>query len=113
MTAPKTFISYSWTSPEHEQWVLDLATQLRESGVDVIFDKWDLKEGDDAIAFMETIVTDESIEKVVLVLHKVYAKKADGRKGGVTSSSTTLAGSARRSQRPIFTAPTMKPPSPI
>ena len=38
MTAPKAFISYSWTSPEHQQWVLDLATQLRESGVVVVFD---------------------------------------------------------------------------
>ena len=36
MTAPKLFISYSWSSPEHEQWVVDLATELRESGVDVI-----------------------------------------------------------------------------
>jgi predicted alpha/beta hydrolase family esterase len=45
MNAPKLFISYSWSNPEHEQWVLDLATQLRESEVDVILDKWDLKEG--------------------------------------------------------------------
>jgi SEFIR domain len=90
MTAPKAFISYSWTSPEHQQWVLDLATQLRESGVDVIFDKWDLKEGDDAIAFMEKIVTDESIEKVVIVLDKEYAEKADGRKGGVGTETQII-----------------------
>lgn len=45
MSAPKLFISYSWSSPEHEQWVVDLAAELRESGVDVILDKWDLKEG--------------------------------------------------------------------
>lgn len=30
----KVFISYSWTSSEHEQKVLDLATELMESGVD-------------------------------------------------------------------------------
>jgi len=40
--APKLFISYSWTSPAHEQWVISLATDLRENGVDVILDKWDL-----------------------------------------------------------------------
>ncbi|MFC1944254.1 toll/interleukin-1 receptor domain-containing protein [Chloroflexota bacterium] len=50
---PKLFISYSWSSPEHQQWVIDLATQLREYGVDVVLDKWALKEGHDAIAFME------------------------------------------------------------
>jgi hypothetical protein len=27
---PKAFISYSWSSPEHQNWVLNLATQLRE-----------------------------------------------------------------------------------
>ena len=48
MTHPKLFISYSWSSPEHEQWVLKLATELRENGVDVTLDKWDLKEGHDA-----------------------------------------------------------------
>jgi TIR domain len=57
MTAPKLFISYSWSNAEHEQWVVNLATELRDSGVDVILDKWDLKEGHDAIAFMEQMVT--------------------------------------------------------
>jgi len=54
--APKVFISYSWSSPQHRQWVLDLATQLRENAVDVTIDKWDLKEGHDATAFMEQMV---------------------------------------------------------
>lgn len=80
---PKLFISYSWTSPEHEQWVLNLATELRESGVDVILDKWDLKEGHDAHAFMEKMVTDPLIKKVALICDRLYAEKADGRNGGV------------------------------
>ncbi|SHG47182.1 SEFIR domain-containing protein [Bradyrhizobium erythrophlei] len=90
MTAPKAFISYSWSSLDHQQWVLDLATQLRESGVDVIFDKWDLKEGDDAIAFMERIVTDKSIKKVIVVSDRKYAEKADGRQGGVGTETQII-----------------------
>lgn len=31
MTAPKLFISYSWSNAEHEQWVIDLASELCES----------------------------------------------------------------------------------
>ena len=58
---PKLFISYSWTSPEHEEWVLTLAEELVEAGVDVILDKWDLKEGNDAYAFMEKMVVDPNI----------------------------------------------------
>ena len=41
---PKVFISYSWSSDEL---VLDLAKRLVAHGVDVVLDKWDLKEGND------------------------------------------------------------------
>ncbi len=83
MSAPKLFVSYSWSTPDHEQWVIDLATELQQSGVEVILDKWDLREGQDAIAFMEKMVTDPAISKVMIVSDKTYASKADDRKGGV------------------------------
>lgn len=94
MTAenPKLFISYSWSSPEHEQWVLDLASELRENSVDVALDKWDLKEGHDAYAFMEKMVTDPAINKVALICDKVYADKADGRSGGVGTETQIISG---------------------
>jgi hypothetical protein len=85
MSGPKVFISYSWSTPEHQQWVIDLATQLRDNGVDAILDKWDLKEGHDSIVFMEKMVTDASVEKVVIVSDSVYAEKANGRRGGVAN----------------------------
>jgi hypothetical protein len=90
MIAPRTFISYCWTSPEHQQWVIDLATQLRESGVDVILDKWDLREGQDAIAFMERMVTDVTVRKVVMIFDRMYADKADKRAGGVGTETQII-----------------------
>jgi len=90
MEAPKLFISYSWSNPVHEQWVLNLATELIELGVDVILDKWDLKEGHDAVAFMEKMVTDPEIKKVVIVTDKIYAAKADGRAGGVGTETQII-----------------------
>lgn len=90
MANPKLFISYSWTNPDHESWVLNLATELRESGVDVILDKWDLKEGHDANAFMEKMVNDPDIKKVALVCDKAYAEKADGRSGGVGTETQII-----------------------
>ena len=90
MTAPKLFISYSWSNAEHEQWVIDLATELRESGVDVILDKWDLKEGHDAVAFMEKMVTDPEIKKVAIICDEKYAAKADGRAGGVGTETQII-----------------------
>lgn len=90
MDAPKVFISYSWSGPEHEQWVLDLATRLRESRIDVILDKWDLKEGHDAVKFMEKMVADESIRKVLIISDEVYARKADDRDGGVGTETQII-----------------------
>lgn len=74
-TNPRLFISYCWSSPKHEHWVLDLATELRESGVDVILDKWDLREEHDSLAFMEKIVSDPSIKKVAIICDKKYVKE--------------------------------------
>ena len=87
---PKLFISYSWSSLSHEQWVLKLAHELAELGIHVIIDKWDLKEGHDAYAFMERMVTDPDIKKVVMVVDEVYAAKADGRRGGVGAEAQIL-----------------------
>jgi hypothetical protein len=87
---PKLFVSYSWSNKEHEQWVISLATQLRESGVNVVLDKWELKEGNDSIAFMEKMVTDPEIKKVMMVCDRLYSEKADGRSGGVGTETQII-----------------------
>jgi len=38
---PTVFISYSWDSEEHENWVVFLAAKLRENGVDATIDKFE------------------------------------------------------------------------
>lgn len=90
MENPKLFISYSWSNPTHEQWVIELANELTESGIHVILDKWDLKEGHDSVAFMEKMVTDAEISKVAIVCDEVYALKADGRSGGVGTETQII-----------------------
>jgi hypothetical protein len=81
--ATKVFISYSWTSPEHADWVLNLATALVADGVEIILDKWDLREGQDPHVFMEQMVTDDDVKKVIIVSDRSYAEKADARERGV------------------------------
>lgn len=88
--APRAFVSYSWSSPEHEAWVLRLASDLREQGVDVVLDKWDLLDGDDSLVFMERIVTDPHLKKVILVCDRAYVRKADSREGGVGTEAQIL-----------------------
>jgi hypothetical protein len=88
--APKVFISYSWTSVPHENWVLNLAERLSSDGVWIKIDKWDLKEGQDKYAFMEGMVKDSGIIKVLLICDKKYKEKADERKGGVGTESQII-----------------------
>ena len=84
---PKIFISYSWSS---EQMVLDLAQRLMSHGVEVVLDKWDLKEGQDKYAFMERCVNDPDISKVLMVCDKQYAEKANNRTGGVGDETVII-----------------------
>jgi len=84
------FISYSWTTPEHEKWVLKLAEELASQGIDVRLDKWDLKEGHDAYSFMESMVSDPSVTKVLLICDKKYAEKSDRRTGGAGAEAQII-----------------------
>lgn len=61
-----------------------------ESGIEVILDKWELKEGHDSIAFMEKMVTDPTITKVAVISDKKYAEKADGRVSGVGTETQII-----------------------
>jgi hypothetical protein len=82
LPAPKLFISYSWSSQEHQDWVLSLAEQLMNNGIFVVLDKWDLQPGHDAFAFMEKIVADPTVTKVLLICDAKYAEKSNARRAG-------------------------------
>lgn len=86
----KVFISYSWTSEEHVTWITKLAERLVEDGVDVVFDRWTLDPGADKYVFMERMVKDDSIDKVLIVCDERYAERADGREGGVGTETQII-----------------------
>jgi hypothetical protein len=90
--SPKLFISYSWTTLEHERLVLELAKQLRDDEIDVILDKWDLREGCDAYAFMERMVTDPGVKKVAIICDLAYVEKANNRENGVGAETQIITG---------------------
>ena len=87
---PKIFISYSWSSKNHEDKVINFAERLVSDGVDVSIDKWDLKEGHDKYSFMETMVKSEDIDKVLIILDEKYAEKAEKRTGGVGAETQII-----------------------
>lgn len=81
MTTPRAFISYSHDSINHKQWVLMLATRLRESGVDSILDLWELQPGADLPAFMEKNLV--AADRVIMVCTDNYIAKENAGTGGV------------------------------
>lgn len=87
---PKVFISYSWSSPEHEDWVLDLAHRLHNDNIHIVIDKWDLREGQNSNEFMESMVLDPTIDKIIMIIDDTYKEKADSKLGGVGTESTIL-----------------------
>ncbi len=87
---PKVFISYAWGTEEHDEKVIALATSLKGDGVDVVFDKWQLKEGNDTFSFMEKSVLDDSITNVLILIDPTYAKKANEKTGGVGTETQII-----------------------
>jgi len=87
---PKIFISYSWTNPIQQDWVINLAERLVSDGIDVIIDKWHLKEGQDKYNFMETMVKSPDISRVLIILDKKYSEKAEKRTGGVGTETQII-----------------------
>ncbi len=88
---PVVFVSYSHDSPEHKQWVAELAARLRkEGGADVILDQWDTEHGDDLAKFMEKGVRDA--DRVLMVCTTAYVQKANDGWGGVGYEAMVVTG---------------------
>ena len=81
MTAPSVFISYSHDSDAHKAWVLRLASDLRERGVDASMDQWELVPGQDVAAFMQKGILEA--DRVLLICSSAYVRKSEGGTGGV------------------------------
>lgn len=85
---PKVFISYSHDDTGHKLWVRKLATQLRQHGVDVILDQWDLRLGSDLAFFMEQGLNKSQM--VLCICSEIYVKKSNDRIGGTGYESTII-----------------------
>jgi hypothetical protein len=93
---PKAFVSYSHSSSEYDERVLDLAAALANHGVDLVFDQWDLREGQDLYAFMEQAMNDPTVSHVLILCDPMYAEKANERQGGVGTETLIISPSVYR-----------------
>lgn len=90
METPKAFISYSWTTPKFREQVRAWADRIANDGVEIILDEYDLKEGHDKYAYMESMVADPSVTHVLMFSDKRYAEKANARRAGVGTESQII-----------------------
>jgi hypothetical protein len=95
-SAPKAFLSYSWSSPEHVARVVELAEHLKHDGVRVVFDRWHLKPGQDVNMFMERSVNDPEVSRVLVLCDPTYVAKANDRSGGVGAETLIISPSVYR-----------------
>jgi hypothetical protein len=75
------YISYSWDSPAHKEWVSRFGFKLEANGLKVVVDQWNLKLGESIPHFMETAIS--SCDFVLLICTPAYKKRADERIRGV------------------------------
>lgn len=86
----KVFISYSWGNKEHQDWIVNLSKRLMADTVDVILDRWSLKDGHDIYSFMEEMVKSDDIFRVLIMCDEKYKLKADDREGGVGTETQII-----------------------
>lgn len=90
------FMSYSYDSDEHRQWVLRLATALdSEPGVHVTFDQFDLYPGKDLTYFMDQALL---CSRIIIVSTPNYLLKAAERSGGVGYETSIITAELARDQ---------------
>ena len=90
MEEPQIFISYCWSTPKNKCWVIEFANRLTSDGILVRLDTWDLKPGQDTFWFMEKMLKNKGIKKVLLICDEPYQKKANNRKGGVGTEAELI-----------------------
>jgi len=88
--APLVFISYSHDSREHRQWVAEFAAALRQNGVDVVLDQWDLRLGADLPKFMEDGL--RRADRVLVICTPDYVRKVDAGEGGAGYEGMLITG---------------------
>lgn len=78
--AKKIFISYSWDSNEHKEWVNNLAEKLRGEGFDIYLDRY-LDIGSNLNNFMNNMPLE--CDKILVICTPNYTNKANNYSDGV------------------------------
>ncbi|WP_157950997.1 toll/interleukin-1 receptor domain-containing protein [Peribacillus acanthi] len=82
MQRKRVFISYSWDSEAHQEWILYLANRLRDKGLIAEADVFETQQKSVHLNRMMVEKVKDS-DYIIIVLTENYARKADNFEGGV------------------------------
>ncbi|MFL0270107.1 toll/interleukin-1 receptor domain-containing protein [Candidatus Clostridium radicumherbarum] len=86
---PTTFVSYSWDSREHKNWVLALVSKLFKNGIETSIDVFETQL-ETVNLYNMMIKNIKEKDYTILVLTENYARKADDLQGGVGFETNLL-----------------------
>jgi hypothetical protein len=75
MGNPKCFLSYSWDSIEHEEWVRKFACELKRNGVEIYFGQWGTYPGIDLTKYFENSIRESGL--CPFDLYAIIRKKSE------------------------------------
>lgn len=88
---PKVFFSYSWSPEGNADLIMEYARMMMEDHrIDVVLDRWDSDDGESLNVFMERMVKDDSIDRVLIFCNKEYVEKAEKRIGGAGTEGAII-----------------------
>ncbi|QTN48180.1 toll/interleukin-1 receptor domain-containing protein [Ectopseudomonas mendocina] len=90
LNPPRVFLSYSWDSDEHKNWVRALAERLTKNGVNARLDQWHITPGQSLTQFMETEA--QSCDYALIICTRDYCRKSLNRVGGVGYEQQIISG---------------------
>lgn len=82
----KVFISYSWDSEEHQDWIANLAATLRRYGIQADFDSSEVQYN----LYQMMVQKISSYDKIVVIVTQRYTDKANSFSGGVGTETKLL-----------------------
>jgi len=86
--ADRVFISYSWDSESHREWVRQLSEELERHDIYAMIDQRDLRPGEDVTLFMERGISESKV--TLLVCTDKYTTKANARGAGGVGFETII-----------------------
>jgi hypothetical protein len=89
------FISYKWEDDAHNDWVVQLATDLRKAGIDAVLDRWEVRLGDSFTDYMTSRIAQADVVLFIMTTKSVAAIESPKGEGGAVKFEIQMVNARR------------------